>query len=271
MDFSNTTFHEFFEDEFGVDIYSDEYADIGSSKANRLRSYVKKACIQDVLRLFKALWAIACEEHETEIRRVNERIAAGLKDPEFADLQFSDYFHDQEKFAELCDEISNSTEQPVIADLHSLSKSLDLDRVRMEIDRARASAGPDPEDAVTAACSLLESVCKTVILQSGHELPKKKDLTSLYRELQNHLRLSPNRTDLDDAVRNDVKQVLGGLHTVISGIASLRTHAGDAHGRASGTRRIDPRIAHLAVNASSAASVFILETWQKHTSNEAST
>jgi hypothetical protein len=34
----------------------------------------------------------------------------------------------------------------------------------------------DPEDSITAACSLLESLFCTIILASGEELPEKKDV-----------------------------------------------------------------------------------------------
>ena len=37
---------------------------------------------------------------------------------------------------------------------------LDFDTVQLDISRAIASAKDDPEDAVTAACSLIESVCR---------------------------------------------------------------------------------------------------------------
>jgi len=38
---------------------------------------------------------------------------------------------------------------------------------------------------------------------------------------------------------------------------------GDAHGRERGYRRIDPRIARLAINSASTVSLFLVETWQK--------
>jgi hypothetical protein len=40
-----------------------------------------------------------------------------------------------------------------------------------------------------------------------------------------------------------VRAILGGLNSVVSGVGSLRTHAGDAHGRERGYRRSPSRIA----------------------------
>ncbi|MDI5930061.1 abortive infection family protein [Rhizobium leguminosarum] len=39
-------------------------------------------------------------------------------------------------------------------------------------------------------------------------------------------------------------------------------HAGDAHGRERGFKRVDPRIARLAIHSASAVAVFLIETWQ---------
>ena len=39
---------------------------------------------------------------------------------------------------------------------------IDFDTVARDIERALASCDSDPEDAVTAACSAIESVCREV-------------------------------------------------------------------------------------------------------------
>ncbi|MCZ8036259.1 MAG: abortive infection family protein [Novosphingobium sp.] len=46
-------------------------------------------------------------------------------------------------------------------------------------------------------------------------------------------------------------------------MGALRTHAGDAHGRERGYRRIDGRIARLAIHASASVAMFLIETWEK--------
>lgn len=44
---------------------------------------------------------------------------------------------------------------------------VDLDTVQMEIARALPSLATDPEDAVTAACSLIEALCRSVLIELG--------------------------------------------------------------------------------------------------------
>ncbi|WP_430688336.1 abortive infection family protein [Leptolyngbya sp. AN03gr2] len=140
---------------------------------------------------------------------------------------------------------------------------LDFDTVQIEIARALPSLATDPEDAVTAACSLIEAVCRSVLIELGLPLPAKRDIDGLLRAIQEPLGLSPGRTDLPTEVEQDIRQILGGLTSVTKGIGALRTHAGDAHGRERGFRRIDPRIARLALNSASSAALFLIESWER--------
>lgn len=59
-----------------------------------------------------------------------------------------------------------------------------------------------------------------------------------------------------------MKAVLSGLVTAVQSIGSLRTHAGGAHGKERGFKRIDTRIAKLAIHSASAVALFLIQTWQ---------
>jgi hypothetical protein len=152
---------------------------------------------------------------------------------------------------------------PVIAELVDKSEVLDFDTVRRDLDRALGSAELDPEDAVTAACSTIESMCRSILLELGLPLPQRKDISGLYKAVREPLGISPDRSDFAQEIVDDVRKVLSGLATAIEGIGALRTHAGDAHGRERGFRRIDARIARLAIHSASTVALFLLETWQQ--------
>ena len=140
---------------------------------------------------------------------------------------------------------------------------LDFDTVQRDVERAQQSIKDDPEDAVTAACSLIESVCRSILIELGLPLPAKKDIEGLIKAVQEPLDLSPGRTDLPAEIQADIRQVLGGLTSVAKGVGSLRTHGGDAHGREKGFRRIDARIARLALHSASTLALFLIETWER--------
>lgn len=152
---------------------------------------------------------------------------------------------------------------PVLEKLGGVVDTISFDTVRLDIDRALASVNQDPEDAVTAACSAVESVCRSILVELGEDLPAKKDIQGLYNAVKKPLALDASRTDINSQIEADVRTILGGLSTVISGIGALRTHAGDAHGRERGFVRIDARIASLALHSASTISLFLIETWQR--------
>ncbi len=141
--------------------------------------------------------------------------------------------------------------------------TIDFDTVQIEIGRALASLDSDPEDAVTAACSLIEAVCRSILVELALPLPPKKDIDGLIRAVQDPLGLAPGRSNLPQEIEADIRQTLSGLTSVAKGIGALRTHGGDAHGREKGFRRIDGRIARLALNASSSLALFLIETWER--------
>ena len=154
---------------------------------------------------------------------------------------------------------SGSIVEPFIAKV----ARLDFDTVQIEIARALPNLDSDPEDAVTAACSLIEAVCRSILIELKLPLPAKKDIDGLIRAVQEPLGLSPGRSGLPSEVEADIRQTLSGLTSVAKGIGALRTHAGDAHGREKGFRRIDPRIARLALNAAGSLALFLIETWER--------
>lgn len=148
-------------------------------------------------------------------------------------------------------------------------KSLSLDSVQADLDRALQAAEHDPADAITAACSTVESVCKCILDEMQQPYPSKQDIKGLVSEVGKHLNLSPARDDLPSELATDIKQILSGLISVTSGIGALRTHGGDAHGRGRKKAPVDARIARLAIHAASTVSLFYIETWNRMKSGSA--
>jgi hypothetical protein len=152
-----------------------------------------------------------------------------------------------------------STSPAILMAVEEHATALDYDSVQRDAERAVEQAATDPEGAITATCSMVESVCRCILQDMKQPLPAKKDISHLVSEVQRHLDLSPARTDL----AADLKQILGGLSNVASGVGSLRTHAGDAHGRDKGAMPADGRLARLAIHAASTLSLFFIETWRE--------
>lgn len=136
-------------------------------------------------------------------------------------------------------------------------KAEGIQAIEIEYDRAYKSIENDPAAALTAACAILESVCKCYLEEEGHKLPKKQVLGTLWPEVASHLGLSPK-----DVADDDLKRILQGLFGIGDGVAALRTHQGSAHGKSEAKNyRLAPRHARLAVHAAHTMAMFILETW----------
>jgi hypothetical protein len=140
--------------------------------------------------------------------------------------------------------------------VEAMIRERDLPGLEIEFTRALRSVGTDPPAAITAACSILESLCRIYI--EAHALPAPRDQTlgPLWNIVRQHLGLGPS-----GRVSDDLRKILGGLSTVTDGIGALRTHAGSAHGRGNQTTILEPRHARLAVHAAHTVVTFVLETW----------
>jgi hypothetical protein len=245
LDFSNRTFAEFFEDEFRIDIYDPKYSERGTSKANRLRRFIDVQDGQMVGKVLRKLW-----EYRTQTIAATDASCALPQAVE-------------RRFFELVARIEAGFAPPVLGSLSGVAETLDFDTVTRDLDRALASAKEDPEDAVTSACSTVESVSRSILIELGEPLPDKKDIKGLFNAVKKPLGLSPDKPDLDPLIADDVRKILSGLATAVEGIGALRTHGGDAHGRERGYRRIDQRIASLAIHAASTVALFLIQTWQR--------
>jgi hypothetical protein len=245
LDFSNRTFAEFFEDEFGINIYQPKYEVFGTSKANHLRAFMEAEDGRTVGRVLRRLWDY---RNETIVSSDPSRTLPASVDA---------------RFSELIGRTEAGFAPSVVIALGGTAGVLDFDTVSRDLDRALDNARADPEDAVTAACSTVESVSRSILMELALPLPEKKDIKGLFNAVKKPLGLSPDRTDLDPRIAEDVRRILGGLSTVVEGIGALRTHGGDAHGRERGYVRIDHRIATLAIHAASTVALFLIETWQR--------
>jgi hypothetical protein len=140
--------------------------------------------------------------------------------------------------------------------LAAMVRARDLPALEREVERALAAVAADPPAALTAASSLVEAVCKVYIEDAGRPMPADQSAKPLWGVVQKDLGLDPAAVE-----DQDMKRILGGLASVVDGLAALRTHAGSAHGRGRKSYRIQPRHARLAINAAHSLVLFVLETW----------
>ena len=154
---------------------------------------------------------------------------------------------------------------PTVATIESQIRSRNWASLDKEYQRAFESIKTDPPQAVTAACAILESLCKIYIETEKLDLPGTQTLQNLWPVVQKALGLYPASKEDDD-----LKKILQGLASTAVGIAHLRTHTGSAHGRGLTSYRVEARHAHLAVGAAHALTNFLIETWDSRRGTTAS-
>ncbi len=154
---------------------------------------------------------------------------------------------------------------PPVSSLQDVLRRRDLPALELEFKRALDTLESDPPAAVTAACSILESLFKIVLQEEKVALPSKETIKPLWAAVQGRLGLNPA-----DTADEDVRRVLSGLTSVVDGIGSFRTHAGSAHGHGRQAHQVLPRHARVVVHAAHTLCLFVLETWEAQRGKEPS-
>lgn len=137
-------------------------------------------------------------------------------------------------------------------------KEYDAPAVQSVWTKALERRSSDPQGAVTAACTLLEEVCKHIIEDSGGTWEDTSSIPKLYGEAAKVLDLAPNQHQA-----KIFKTILGNSQSIVNSIGALRNKGSDAH--AGGRDRVPfkPRHAALAVNLAGSMALFLIETWQE--------
>lgn len=156
----------------------------------------------------------------------------------------------------LIDHLEGRNKAPVDAVASEALKSFDAEEVHAVWNKALDRRHADPEGAITSARTLLETVCKRILDESGATYGDKDDLPALYRATALNLNIAPSQH-----TEETFKRILGGATSVVEGLGSLRNKIGDAHGQGRAAVRPSARHAQLAVNLAGAMATFLVETW----------
>jgi hypothetical protein len=132
---------------------------------------------------------------------------------------------------------------------------VDAGHIRDAWQKALDRRAADPDGAITAARTLLESVCKHILDDLSAPYNDAADLPALYGLAAKKLNLAPSQH-----TEEVFKQILGGCHSVVQGLGTLRNKSSDAHGRGRRSVKPAPRHAELAVNLAGAMATFLLTT-----------
>jgi hypothetical protein len=162
----------------------------------------------------------------------------------------------RQAFAGLLDHLEASHRAPADETISGVLETFDEEGVHRAWVKALDRRLTDPEGAITAARTLLETVCKTILdAVDGDLYSETDDLPKLYHKTADRLKLAPSQ-HTEEAFR----AILGSCQSVVNNLGTLRNRVGDAHGHGRKPVRPSKRHAALAVNLAGAMATFLVET-----------
>ena len=109
----------------------------------------------------------------------------------------------------------------------------------------------NPYLTIGIAKELIETVCKTILLDKGIEIDSKWDIGRIVKETNKLLKFVPDNLRGNEVAERAIIKILGGLSTIVQGIAELRNNFGSGHGHEAEFRSIEKIYAKLAADSSS--------------------
>jgi uncharacterized protein YfkK (UPF0435 family) len=181
---------------------------------------------------------------------------------QYIKFKFSSYAERRQfiwsQFAPLFELLETGNKIPADASVSETLKRFDKEGVHTVWARALDRRKSDPEGAITAARTLLESVCKHILDEQGVDYnDNKAELPQLYHLVSMKLNLSPSQH-----TEEVFKQILGSCSTIVNNLCTLRNRLGDAHGKGKAVIVPAARHAELAVNLAGSLALFLVETWE---------
>ena len=161
-------------------------------------------------------------------------------------------------FRPLIEYLEASDRAPGVAPITETLERFDPEHVHAAWQKALDRRSSDPEGAITAARTLLETVCKHILDETGGAYDDSADLPKLWALAAEQLSLAPHQHQ-----EPVFKAILGNCQAVVNHLGAIRNRIGDAHGQGRCAVKPKPRHAELAVNLAGTMAAFLVATWQE--------
>jgi hypothetical protein len=116
--------------------------------------------------------------------------------------------------------------------------------------KAKARIQNDPDGAITASRTMLESLCKIMISEQGGSYTNTDELPILYKKAVSAIRLAPG-----SMTEEEYKKLGGACSTVVNSLSCIRNREGDSHVAVQTATQVH---AKFAVNLSGSLATFLI-------------
>lgn len=141
-----------------------------------------------------------------------------------------------------------------------IKKYLNTEYVNGKIDIMNQAVNKDSDLAIGTAKELLETACKSILKQKGITIDPNWTLPKLINETTGVLDFKPKEADEPDKAEKSIKQILGGVSTIVHGVAELRNAYGTGHGKDADFKGLETKYAKLLVGVVSEIVIIFLTT-----------
>lgn len=168
------------------------------------------------------------------------------------------------------DEISGklvfSGRQKAIGQAHLTAKKVEIKRyldtayVNSKINTMTDAIHKDTDLAIGTAKELLETICKSILQQKSVTINSDWTLPQLLKATTNSLDFAPKEASNPEKAEKAIKQILGGISSIVQGVGELRNGYGTGHGKDADFKGLEIKYAKLLVGVVSEIAILYLAT-----------
>jgi hypothetical protein len=136
---------------------------------------------------------------------------------------------------------------------------LNEEYVHKQVHTMYDSLNEKPHFTIGIAKELIETVCKTILIDKKIEVDNNWDIGRIVKETNKVLKFIPEDLQNKELAERAVLKILGGFSSLVQGIAELRNNFGSGHGHEPAFKGLDKIYAKLAADSSSELVLFYLK------------
>jgi hypothetical protein len=148
----------------------------------------------------------------------------------------------------------------LVAKRVEIKKYLNTNYVNGKVNVMLDAVNKDTDLAIGTAKELLETVCKSILKQKGAAIDTNWTLPKLIKETSNSLDFRPKEAEDPAKAEQSIKQILGGISSIVQGVTELRNAYGTGHGKDADFKGLEAKYAKLLVGVVSEIAIIFLAT-----------
>lgn len=141
-----------------------------------------------------------------------------------------------------------------------IKKYLNTSYVNSKITTMNDAVYKDTDIAIGTAKELLETTCKSILKQRGQTINTDWTLPQLLKETTAILDFKPKEAQNPEKAEKSIRQMLGGITSIVHGAAELRNGYGTGHGKDADFKGLETKYAKLFVGVISEIAILYLAT-----------